>query len=97
MCGMSEFLFLMHDDATSDGDWGAYLAKLQATGCFLGGSAIGGGVTTRKSGLAGGVSKHLTGYFKLEADDLAHAQTFLAGNPVFENGGTVEIRELPKS
>jgi len=27
---------------------------------------------------------------------LAHAKVFLAGNPIYEAGGTVEIRELPR-
>lgn len=37
-----------------------------------------------------------TGKFRVEAETLADAETLLAGNPVFENGGTVELRELPK-
>jgi hypothetical protein len=31
------------------------------------------------------------------ARDLAHARSLLPGNPVYEAGGTVEIRELPRT
>lgn len=30
------------------------------------------------------------------ARDLEHAREYLDGNPVYEAGGTVEIRELPR-
>ena len=38
----------------------------------------------------------LSGYIKIQANSLSHAQELVIGNPVFEAGGTVEIRELPK-
>jgi len=63
---------------------------------FEGGSAIGGGVCERKHGAAPPITAHLTGYIRVKAKDLAEARTLLAGNPVFETGGTVEIRELPR-
>jgi hypothetical protein len=31
------------------------------------------------------------------ADDIEQAKTLLNGNPHFEAGGTVEIRELPRT
>jgi hypothetical protein len=36
-------------------------------------------------------------YFKVRAKDLEHAREFLVGNPIYEAGGTIEIRELPKT
>jgi hypothetical protein len=39
----------------------------------------------------------LAGYIRVRADNLDEAKSLLAGNPVFEAGGTVEIRELPLS
>lgn len=38
----------------------------------------------------------MAGYLKVQAESLEEARAFLAGNPVFEAGGTVEIRELPR-
>jgi hypothetical protein len=97
-----EFLFLMHDDvltgsdAIGDDAWEQYIARLQQGGHFDGGSAIGGGITVHKAG-AGvkRITRQLTGYLRIRADDLDQARKLVEGNPVFEAGGTVEIRELP--
>jgi len=97
---MPDYLMLMHDDppkAASDSDWAAYIETLAKTGKLRGGSAIGGGVARRKSGTAPSITSHIGGFIRIEADSLAEAETLLAGNPVYENGGTVEIRELPKT
>jgi hypothetical protein len=32
----------------------------------------------------------------VEATDFDDARTLIAGNPVYEAGGTIEIRELPR-
>ncbi len=94
---MPDYLFLMHDDAPGDeNDWGPYLAKLKQSGRFEGGSAIGDGVCVRKDGEPPSLTAHLTGYIRVNADGFDHARTMLAGNPHFESGGTVEIRELPR-
>lgn len=92
------YIFLMHDDGRDDeNDWAPYLAKLKNRGSFEGGSAIGGGVCIRKSGAVPSLTAHLTGYIRVSADNLDHAKKMLAGNPHFESGGTVEIRELPRT
>jgi hypothetical protein len=97
---MPDYLMLMHTDplkAASDSDWATYIDALEKTGKLRGGSAIGDGITRRKSGAAPGITAHIGGFIRVEADSLADAEALLAGNPVFENGGTVEIRELPKT
>lgn len=97
---MRDFILLMHDDATtalSSEMWAPYLASLQARGIFDGGSAIGAGETFRKQASPGPVNDHLGGYIRVRAESLAAASDYLAGNPVYESGGTVEIRELPRS
>ena len=95
---MAEFMFFMHADAprTRDEDWPPYFAKLRAAGVFEGGSAIGAGSCERKQGAPPPLSKQLSGYIRVSAKDLAEARAWLAGNPVYEAGGTVEIRELPR-
>lgn len=97
-----DYLFLMHDDALTGGDaigddaWERYIARLQQGGHFDGGSAIGGGVTVHKSGAGTKrITRQLTGYLRIRADGLEQAKGLVHGNPVFEAGGTVEIRELP--
>ncbi|MGZ3408863.1 MAG: hypothetical protein ACXWKC_02840 [Xanthobacteraceae bacterium] len=95
---MAEFIFLMHDDSeTHDVSWEPYLTKLNQSGAFNAGSAIGDGVCVNKIGEAVPVTAHLVGYIRVTADNIAHAKSLLAGNPVYEAGGTVEIRELPRT
>jgi len=97
---MADFMLLMHDDAdrsaVDDTGWNAYLATLRAAGVFQGGSSIGGGLCVRKLGSPAALAAQLTGFIRITAADLADAQRWLAGNPVFEAGGTIEIRELPR-
>jgi len=103
---LPDYLLLMHDDATQLGkldsagrtyDWGPYLARLQASGNFQGGSAIGPGICARKTGVAPTITGHLSGFIRVAANSLEEAEALLVGNPVFEAGGTVEIRELPRT
>jgi hypothetical protein len=95
---MADYLFLMHDDAPDDAAaWEPYLRTLRQSGCFQGGSAIGDGVCVRKSGRPPAVTEHLTGYIRVSADNLDQAKSLLIGNPHFEAGGTVEIRELTRT
>ena len=95
---MPDYILLMHDDAGGDeSGWEPYLSNLKSRGVFEGGSAIGGGVCVRKRGAVPPPTGHLAGYIRVTADSLDHAKTMLAGNPHFESGGTVEIRELPRT
>ena len=95
---MADYMFLMHDDCDADDNaWEPYLRRLRQNGCFEGGSAIGDGVCARKSGAPQPITEHLAGYIRVNADSLEQAKSLLAGNPVFEAGGTVEIRELPRT
>ncbi len=99
---MTDYIFLMHDDITPNrrsqvgADWPGYLDRLQEAGVFEGGSAIGDGVCVSKNAFAAATSHHLAGYIRIHAEDLSHARRLVIGNPVYEAGGTVEIRELPK-
>lgn len=96
---MRDFIMLMHDDAParpSPEQWTAYFAFLRSRNAFEGGSAIGPGETFRKQGVPAAPSSHLGGYIRVRAGTLGAARELLSGNPVFESGGTVEIRELPR-
>jgi len=100
---MTDYLFLMHDDApksegaASDDAWGIYIERLKAAGCFQGGSSIGPGLCLNLTRAPAAITSQLVGYMRVSANDLNHARELVKGNPVFEAGGTVEIRELPKS
>lgn len=49
-----------------------------------------------KRGSTDKITRHLAGYIRVHAPDLESARSLVVGNPVYEAGGTVEIRELPK-
>lgn len=96
---LRDFIILMHGDATtvpSPDMWSSYFTALRSLNAFDGGSAIGLGDVFRKHKPPGALSSHLTGYIRVRMESLAEAQRLLVGNPVFECGGTVEIRELPR-
>jgi len=93
---MSEFLLLMHGDAVNEAaaDWPAYLDGLAQGGRLRGGSSLGDGACFRRDGTSRATSDHLTGFIRVAAESLDDARSCLAGNPVYEAGGTVEIRLL---
>src|SRR5262245_32015926 len=98
---MNDYILLMYKDVPEgqrrpQEEWAAYFAKLREAAAFQGGSAIGGGVCVRKGGSPPEISGHIGGYIRIRAADLEAARALVAGNPVYEGGGTVEIRELPK-
>ena len=43
------------------------------------------------------LTHHINGFVRIEAKDMNEAEMLLTGNPVFEAGGTIEIRDLPFS
>jgi len=96
---MAEFILFMHNDVVADDQaaWESYLRTLKQSGAFEGGSEIGGGICVRKTGKPSEITEHLAGYIRVNAATIDHAKSLLAGNPHFEAGGTVEIRELPRT
>jgi hypothetical protein len=96
---MPDYLMLMHNDpvrSSRESDWEAYIQTLVKSGTYRGMGAIGSGVCRRKSGTAPPITARIGSYIRLKVESLAEVEALLAGNPVFENGGTVELRELPK-
>jgi hypothetical protein len=99
---MNDYMLLMHAGARLEpGEalhtWPAYFARLREVGAFQGGSAIADGICVSKAGGEAEVARHITGYVRIRAASLDAARALLAGNPVYEAGGTVEIRELPRT
>ena len=100
---MNDYMFLMHAHGPETGDFGSrydwqpYLAKLRNSGRLSGGSAIGPGICVSKSGAAADITAHLSGFLRVQADSIEDARKLLEDNPVYEAGGTVEIRELPRT
>jgi hypothetical protein len=96
---MNDYILLMHSDATeqiSDAAWRPYFERLRQIGAFEGGSSIGAGEVMRRGGAVPPASDHVSGFVRVRAESLAAAKSLVAGNPVYEAGGSVEVRELPK-
>jgi len=100
---MNDYILFMHDDArdaavATDGNlWTQYMSALRASGRFDGGSAIGTGIAFKKDGAGTAAPTTVSGYIRIRAENADAAQQFLIGNPIYEAGGTVEIRELPRT
>lgn len=95
---MADFLLLMHTDTTRpvpDEMWDPWFQTLRAADAFQGGSAVGGGQVLRKNLQAGPLATWIDGYVRIRAASLDAAMALVAGNPVYECGGSVEVRELP--
>jgi hypothetical protein len=96
---MAEYILFMHNDIAvgEENAWESYLQTRNESGVFEGGSEIGDGICVRKAGTPPAITKHLAGYIPVTVASIDHAKSLLAGNPHFEAGGTVEIRELPRT
>lgn len=100
---MNEYILFMHDNVSepavpNDVDrWARYFATLRASGQFDGGSSIGAGFCFRKGQATQPAETKVSGYIRVRAESLEAARCFLEGNPVYEAGGTVELRELPRN
>jgi len=100
---MNDYILLMHRDAHApqvavDAErWREYLDWLRGTGQFDGGSSIGAGLRLRKGRPDQPDDSDLSGFIRVRAASLEEARALLVGNPVYEAGGTVVIRELPQS
>ena len=100
---MKDFILLMRTDGAPLAPrpvdaWPTYFATLRRANAFEGGSAIGDGVLLTKGAppKRDGVAP-VSGYIRLRAESLEAACALVAGNPLYEAGGTVEVRELPRS
>lgn len=96
---MQDFILFMHTDTTTpvpDDLWEPWFERLRAAQAFQGGSAIGAGEVLRKDLPAACLTSGIDGYVRIRAPDLPAARALIRGNPVYECGGSVEIRELPR-
>jgi hypothetical protein len=99
---MKDFIILMFDDAVhkniaeDDEKWGAYFSRLRASSGFEGGSSVGLGTRFRQGHAETSSATDINGFIRVRAESIAKAKEFLLGNPIYDAGGTIEIRELPR-
>ena len=88
---MAEFMMLMKGVGPRS-DWDKYVTDMINTGKFRGGSSLGNGVCTTNGGQDQKCT--VTGFMRFEAASIDEVKELLAGNPVYEAGGEVELLEL---
>ena len=99
---MNEYIIFMFNDATNqaasedDTLWSEYISKLRQTGQFDGGSSIGGGERFRKGQATKSAITEISGFIRVRADCVEAAKNLLVGNPAYEAGASIDIRELIK-
>ncbi len=95
---LPNYIFFMHDDARMWKATGSHISQSYRLVALSKGVVplVVASVSERKDEPPS-LTVHLAGYIRVNADDLDHAKSMLAGNPHFEAGGTVEIRELPRT
>lgn len=98
---MGEYILLMYNDAPDQSkvnnpdNWEKYVSALHAGGQFTEVSAIGGGLRCKKHAEDQTIAdKKVVGSIRIRAESPQAAKYWLVGNPVYEAGGTVEIRAL---
>lgn len=87
---MSDYVVLMMG-AQSNGEWDTYIEKLIASGQFRGGSSLGNGVSMSKGKPDSGSA--ITGFMRFSAENIEEVRQLLAGNPLYEAGGRIEVLE----
>lgn len=97
---MAEFILLMHNDVTrqtTPEEWERYIGSLHTGKHFVGGSAMGGGASVKADKTSDKITAHLGGYIVITANNLDEAKALTKENPTRLAGGTVEVRDLPRT
>lgn len=87
---MPQYVMVMMG-AASSGDWDNYIGVLVNSGCFTGGSSLGNGISVSKN--EADRECQITGYMRFSAQNIDEARKLVAGNPLFEAGGRIELLE----
>jgi hypothetical protein len=99
---VKDFILLMRTEGAPPAPrpvdaWPSYFATLRDAKAFEGGSTVGDGVLMSKAPTSNTGMSPISGYIRVRAESLEAACALVTGNPVYEAGGTVEVRELPRS
>ena len=82
--------------APSDNEWSQFFDEAEKTGMFKGGSAVS---SSRLIGNSDGTdtSKIIGGFMRFNSMERSSVESLLLLHPVVQNGGTIELYEMPKS
>lgn len=93
---MPKYLMINHGVGTPQ-NWEAYFDLLIGGEHLIGGSSLASGVSLTQGTYASAVSKTVTGYIVIDADDFQEAKKLMAESPVHRAGGTVELFPLEET
>ena len=94
-----EYIAFMHKNTATNptpDEGEAFFQIARASGLFRGGSAIGSRQTVG-GGEVPDLTDNIDGYMRFESDSYEALVRLLESHPVFTNGGTIELCELPKT
>lgn len=94
-----EYILFIHyntDKPPTAAQWEAFFAAAQQSGLFLGGSEIAGAVQIGSKGVRA-TTDSVAGFMRFEAEEVSQLQQLLALHPVYLQGGTLELCEMPKT
>ena len=94
-----EYILFIHnnvDEPTCESQWDAFFTLASESGVFVGGSEMGACVQLGEKPVPL-ITKHVDGFMRFEADDINEIYRLLKYHPVFLQGGTLELCEMPKT
>jgi hypothetical protein len=94
-----EFILFIHNNADSsvtDEQWASFINTAKQSGLFLGGSEISNQIQLGNKPVKR-ITDSIGGFMRFEADNEYMVLELLEKHPIFKQGGTLELCEMPKS
>jgi len=94
-----EFILFIHNNADStvtNDEWASFINTAKQSGLFLGGSEIANQIQLGNKSV-NRITDNIGGFMRFEADNDHMVLELLEKHPVFKQGGTLELCEMPKS
>lgn len=77
-------------------EWDRFFAAASDAGVFRGGSELGERHAVGTNGVPDSTNT-IDGFMRFDTDDLKQLLTLLESHPCIRHGGTIELREMPRS
>ena len=94
-----EYILFIHnnvDSPASDEQWAGFFSAANALGIFSGGSEINKSIQLGSKPIRP-TTQSVDGFMRFETDDVNQLYKLLEQHPVYLQGGTLELCELPKT
>jgi hypothetical protein len=90
---MNKYIMINHGVGSAS-HWDEYFKMLHDDGHIIGGSALDHGISLKSDNFTDPISKTITGYIVIQADDIDVAKRIMLESPIIKAGGTVELFTL---